>query len=159
MTKKKATELTKEEALQELQRVDLHPVRKHWLEIAAGLKVQPEGQGNRGKDINARAIPASKTLATRYYEQTGRRLDLEMVKHREMVEIMYQSASEIEDPEARFAALEKATSAMEKFNRQWSPYLEQKLGTLQSTTTLEEKMSLEEALNGEVVDNETPRSE
>ena len=143
---KKITEYTKEEALQELQ-VDVHPVRRYWLEIAAGLRERDENHGQRGKDkALVRAIPASKTLATRYYEQTGRRIDGEMIKQREMVEIMFTTASEIEDAEVRFEALNKAQAAMAKFNSTWLPYMEQKLGTLQSTGTLEDKISLEQAL-------------
>lgn len=141
---------TPEEALEILKSgVDIHPVKRHWLEIAAGLKPTPENHGNRGKDKGVRAIPASKTLATRYYEKTGRRIDNEMESQRQMVEIMFQSAAEIEDPTERFSALAKATDAMAKFNTTWAPYLEQKLGTLQSETTLEERMSLEEALEAD----------
>ena len=145
---------TREEAIAKLNSgEDLHPVKRYWLEIAAGLRKKSDNHGVRGKDINPRAIPASKTLATRYYEQTGRRIDKEMVAQREMVQIMFETAAEIEDSEARFAALNQAQSAMAKFNQTWLPYMEQRLGTLQSEQTLEDKISLEQALENYDDDN------
>lgn len=150
---------TPEEALRILStETDIHPIRRHWLEVAAGLKAMPENIGKRGKDKGVRAIPGSKTLATRYYERTGRRIDQEMEAERDMVEIMFQAAAEMEDPEARFAALDKAQKAMSAWNRNWTPYLEQKLGTLQSTDTVEGRRTLEDVYEALEHQDEDPES-
>lgn len=112
----------------------------YWLKKKLGV-IEHE---HRGADKTPRAITASKTLATRYYQQTGRRIDLEMEQEQQLVQMMFETASQIEDPEARFTALEKATAAQSRFNKTWLPFLEQKLGTLQSTQTLEEKVGLDD---------------
>lgn len=125
----------------------LHPVKKYWNEVKAGLRPLPANHGIRGKDKNPRPIPASKTLATRYHERTGRRLDMEMEDQRIMVDMMFRAAAEIPDATERFQALNQAQQAMADFNKTWLPYTEQKLGALKSEQTLEEKQSLDDILN------------
>ena len=117
----------------------------YWAKKRAGLV----SHTSRGKDISVRPLPASKTLATRYYENTGRNIIKEMEDERQLVQMMFDTASNIEDPHQRFLALDKCTAAQSRFNKTWTPYLEQKLGTLQSTSTIEDKISLDDILNGD----------
>ena len=114
----------------------------YWMKKKSGL-IEHE---HRGKDKVPRPIAASKTLAARYYQQTGRRLDLEMEQEQLLVQMMFDTAALIEDPKERFTALKEATAAQSRFNKTWLPFLEQKLGTLQSSQTLEERQSLSDAL-------------
>ena len=129
--------------------------KEYWRKVKAGEIAMPEGIGKRGKDkpTTMRKIPASKTIATRYYENTGRRIDQDMADQRMMVDMMFDAASAIHDPEDRFNALDKAQAAMTKFNQTWLPYTERKLGTLQSTTTVEEHQSLDDILNTPAIES------
>lgn len=116
----------------------------YWLKKKLGLV----DHQHRGADKKLRHLHTSKTLATRYYETTGRNIVREMEQEQLLVQMMFDTAAQIRDPEERFKALEKATAAQSRFNKTWSPYLEQKLGTLQSSQTLEEKLTLEDILEG-----------
>ena len=123
-----------------------HPAQNYWNKVKAGELPMPKGIGKRGKDKVVRAIPASKTVATRYYEKTGRRMDVEMAEQQATIQLMFEAAGQMEDPMDRFTALDKCQAAQAKFNTTWLPYVEQKLGTLQSTTTVEEHKSTDEAI-------------
>ena len=95
---------------------------EYWMKKKYGL-VEHE---HRGKDKKIRPLAASKTVATRYYQQTGRNIIREMEQEQLLVQMMFDTAAVIENPEERFHALEKATSAQSRFNKTWLPYLEQK---------------------------------
>ena len=152
MERPKVSDMSPEEAQAALIEEDFEfrggGVRKHWLEIKAGFKEQPDGQGQRGKDKpdTVRKISASKTIATRYYERTGRRFEQEMQMEKEMIHLMFEAAAEMEDPQERFQALEKAQKAQATFNKTFAPYLEQKLGTLQSERTVESARDADAAI-------------
>lgn len=105
-------------------------------------------QGKRGKDkpTTVRKISASKTIATRYYERTGRRIEQEMELQRELINTMLIEASEIEDPQERFTALRQAQDALAKFNNMALPYMESKQGTMKSEQTVEEARSADAAI-------------
>lgn len=125
-------------------------LKRYWESYNRGEVALGENHGVRGKDkpgTMRKVSSTDKTVAKRYYEKTGRTMDVEMADQKAMVQMMFDTASEIEDPETRFNALERAQNAQAKFNQTWLPYTEQKLGVLQSTTTLEDKISLEDALN------------
>ena len=105
-------------------------------------------QGKRGKDHpdTIRPISASKTIATRYYERTGRRIEQELEQQRDLINTMLLEVCEIEDTQERFAALAKAQDALAKFNNMVLPYMETKMGTLQTEQTVEEARSADAAI-------------
>lgn len=125
-------------------------LKRYWEKYRNGEVQLGENHGKRGKDKpgTVRKISSNdKTLATRYYERTGRRLDVEMENQRDMIQMMFDAASEIGDPEKRMDALYKAQQAMATFNQTFLPYMEQKLGELKSESTVEQKMSLDDVLD------------
>ena len=130
-------------------------LKQYWEDYRNGKVKLKEGHGVRGKDKNPRNIPGSKTLATRYFEQTGRRIDQEMADQQAMIQMMFDAASRMEDDQERFNALSKVTAEQAKFNSQWAPFLEQKLGTLQSDMTVEQHKSLDDVLN-EAIEGDKP---
>lgn len=128
-------------------------LKEWWKKYHRGEVQLSPNHGKRGKDKpeTIRKIKATdKTLANRYYERTGRRLEIEMQNQRDMIELMVREAGDIEDQEKRFEALARAQSAMATFNQTFLPYLEQKLGELKSDIKLEDKISLEDALDESV---------
>ena len=127
--------------------------KRYWQDYREGKITLAENHGVRGKDKpgTIRKITSTdKTMATRYYERTGRRLDMEMADERALIEIMLQGAMGEEDPDVQFDKVDKARKALSDFNTRWAPYLEQKLDTLKSDQKLEDKISLEDALNGTI---------
>ena len=120
-------------------------VCRYWVKKKAGL-VHHEP---RGPDINVRKNPAQKTVALRYRQQTGRRIEDDMEQEQLMVKMMFECATQMSDPQERFAALRDANKAQNSFNKTWAPYLEHKLGVLNTVETVEDKISLDDVLNGD----------
>ena len=137
--------------------------KRYWEAYRKGEVTLAENHGVRGKDkpgTMRKITSTDKTMATRYYERTGRRLDMEMADERALIEIMLQGAMGEEDPDVQFEKVDKARKALSDFNTRWAPYLEQKLDTLKSDQKLEDKISLDDALSGAIEDHsdEDPRS-
>ena len=135
-------------------------LRKFWQDYRDGKVQLSPNHGRRGKDKPGtfRKISAdNKTLSRRYYEETGRTLHKEMADQRMLIEIMITKAMDIEDPTEQQDALARAYTALANFNRDFAPYLEHKLGTLEAGGTVEDKISLDDALEGDYTD-ETDRS-
>ena len=123
-------------------------IAKHWTAVSNGLK-QHTGRGKDAPDT-MRPLPGSKTIATRYYERTGRNVIVEMEQQQLLCQLMFESAGQIDDPIKRFHALDKAQAAQAKFNQTYLPYLEQRLGTLRSESTVEQQRSLDDVLAGAI---------
>ncbi len=125
-------------------------LKKYWEQVRNGERELPENIGKRGKDKpgTVRPIGDNRTLQARYYERTGRRMDMEMADERAMIDMMFDAASEIDDPVERLNQLAKVQSAQSKFNANWARYTEHQLGTLKTEQTVEDKISLDDALSG-----------
>ena len=111
-----------------------------------------ENQGKRGLDRKPRKKAGSKTVGQRYYEATGRSITTDIRQHREKVDMMFDTASQIEDPTARFKALESATRAEKEFQAIWLPYQASKHQSMKVEMTVEEALSLDDALDMAIED-------
>ena len=129
---------------------ELHGVTRHWLEVKAGLKPQSEGIGQRGKDkpTAPRQVRKAVSVAQRYHDITGgRSIEQDMHTQQQMIQLMFEEAANMDEPEERFKALTACQKAQADFNKTWLPYLEQRLGTLQSTSTVEDQKDWDALLN------------
>lgn len=127
--------------------------KRYWEAYRRGEVTLAENHGVRGKDkpTTFRKVTATdKTLAARYHEKTGKSAVGAMANEQGMIDLMMEAASQIEDDETRFSMLSKAQAAQNKFNTTWAPYLEQKLDNIKSDQRLEDKISLDDALNGTI---------
>ena len=70
-----------------------------------------------------------------------------MANQRAFLDAMVEEATKIEDDDARMEALNSVYDKLAAFNATFAPYMEQKLDTLKSTQTIEDKISLDDALN------------
>ena len=127
-------------------------LKKYWEDYRAGKVELRPNHGMRGKDKpeTIRPIQAqSKSLAVRYYERTGRRLDKEMADEQKMIEMLMNLAMESDDKDDAFDKLNQVRRAQSEFNSKWAPFLEQKLDTKKSNEKIEDTLTLDDVLNGE----------
>ena len=154
----KPSEMTKEECIAVLDSgVELNNVQRHWLQVKAGLKAMPEDIGKRGKDLptSPRQVRKKVSVAQRYYEITGgRSIEQDMKTQQQMIQLMFDEASAIDSAEKRFKALAECQRAQSDFNRTWLPYLEVKLGTMKTETTVEEMQDWESLINAPVIEGD-----
>ena len=125
-------------------------LKRFWDDYRNGKAELGENHGKRGKDKpeTFRKISSTdKTFSTRYYERTGRTFDKEIATQRALIDIMIDEASQIEDDEERMKALNNAYDRLAAWTATFAPYMEQKLDTLKSTETIEDKISLDDLLN------------
>ena len=123
---------------------------RFWDDYRNGKAELGENHGKRGKDkpTTFRKISSTdKTFSTRYYERTGRTFDKEIATQRALIDIMIDEASQIEDDDERMKALNNAYDRLATWTATFAPYMEQKLDTLRSTETMEDKLSLDDLLN------------
>ena len=124
--------------------------KRYWEAYRNGDAELSENHGKRGKDkpTTFRKISSTdKTLSTRYFERTGRTFDKELANQRAFLDAMLEEATKMEDDDARLEALNDVYDKLAAFNATFAPYMEQKLDTLRSTETIEDKLSLDDVLN------------
>ena len=145
------SKMTPEECREVLESgAELHGVQRHWLEVKAGLKPTPDNHGVRGKDkpTAPRQVRKAVSVAQRYHDITGgRSIEQDMHTQQQMIQLMFEEAANMDEPEERFKALTACQKAQADFNKTWLPYLEQRLGTLQSTSTVEDQKDWDSLLN------------
>ena len=106
-------------------------------------------QGKRGPD----KIPRDKkSFAARYMAFSGRNVERDMWEQQKSINEMQELANNVNDPEKKFKMLAEVNKAQAAYNRIWTPYLEHKLGSLETEQTAEDQISLDDALAGVVDD-------
>ena len=105
--------------------------------------------GKRGPDKNPRPPKDKKSFAFKYYEKTGRTIQQDMKDQQSSIDEMKALAKEINDPEVKFQMIKDINTAQDKYNRQWAPYLQSKLGVIQTDIKDEDTESLDDILDEE----------
>lgn len=113
-----------------------------------GSKV--ENHGKRGPDTKPRPPRDKKSFQARYYDATGRTVNMDMRRMQERIASMQQLADNMgnENPKQKFDMLKEVQQMEDKFYKTFGPYMLQKQGTMKTETVEEDMVSLDDVLNG-----------